>query len=881
MTTSQTLLQENDLFYGTSGPRDARIAIVGESWGSTERDKEKPFVGASGKELDKLLAESGLPDRSHIFMTNVVAQQPPGNDMTQFFIPTGVARSRNMMYFKGLFPRSNVVEGIATLKKQLEAVKPDIIIGFGNYTLWALTDGCYKVADDKGFKVPRGIGEWRGSQLFVDIKGRKVPFMPTYHPAAIFRTWPWRYLIKHDLTMRVRQNLDDIEDAWTPPERTFHLRPSASDVVDYVHYLLASAPLDLAVDLETRGKSYISCVGLAPSQLEAMCIPFVSIAADNYYSVEDELQVTMALGKLLSHPDIHICGQNFLYDMQYIIRYLHCRPRVTHDTMLYHHVCWPGGGDPEKKSGPVGVVRKTLYNIASLYCNHYIYWKDEGRDWEPWMGDEQHWNYNCLDCTYTYESVQVLKQLVQSLGLQDQAQSQIDTANDLAFEMMLNGVRVDKKRRAEVALDLAAKLEEYQAYIDSLVPEDVFPRDPKKKSWVNSPTQQQTLFYDVLGVKPVFAMKKNAKGERPRTVNKEALPIIAKRSPIVGGLISRLEEYRKISTAYTKGTQAPIDPDGKMRCTFNPAGTETFRWNSTENAFGRGTNMQNISKGTEDDPDAKVKLPNIRKFFVPDPGFEMMDADLSGADAQVVAWEAEDDDLKDAFRKGLKLHIKNARDVWPHETRNMTDEDLKKTDHQGGMYYKCKRRVHGFNYVGSPKTMAMTLSTSVKEEEEFYERWFYLHPGIKLWHERYSRYLSGEQCWNCDHFPELAGKPCPSCGSHLGRTIRNAFGFRIVFFDRVDGLLPQAVAWTPQSTVALVCTKGGLAVRHNHPWVQLLMHNHDSLVMQYPENERRRRHEIKETLHSIVVPYKDPLTIPWGADVGTKSWGELEKLSDW
>ena len=39
-------------------------------------------------------------------------------------------------------------------------------------------------------------------------------------------------------------------------------------------------------------------------------------------------------------------------------------------------------------------------------------------------------------------------------------------------------------------------------------------------------------------------------------------------------------------------------------------------------------------------------MPNIRKLYVPDPGYEIFDIDFSGADAQVVAWEADDKPLK-------------------------------------------------------------------------------------------------------------------------------------------------------------------------------------------------------------------------------------------
>ena len=869
----------NEIFYGTSGPRDARIAIVGESWGTNERELQLPFVGQSGKELDKIMAEAGMPDRSQIFMTNVVPEQPIRNEMHTFFYPTGLARKQHMEPTRGLYPRPNVMAGVVALKKQLAQVKPDIIIGFGNYTLWALTEDSFSVADHEGHKVPRGIGWWRGSQLFVNIDGRQVPFLPTYHPAAVFKTWPWRYLIKHDLGARVVKHLGKIEEAWTPPEWNFVTRPGVSVALNWINTMCDIADahiLDLAVDIETRGRTFISCIGLAASKQSAICIPFTCVDRFNYFTEEEELQVVLALRRLLTHPNVRIIGQNFLYDLQYILPQLFCLPKLSFDTMLMHHVCWPGGGSPESKAYVAGLTRKDLSSLSSFYCAHHRYWKDEGKNWEPWMGDEQHWVYNCTDAVRTFEVKEELQSLIVSLGLETQAQFQMDVANEVALEMMLNGVLIDTKRRAEIALELAARMDEYQLLIDSLIPEDVWPRDPKKKTWVNSPTQQMSIFYDELGVKPVM----NRKTKKP-TVNKEALSIIAKREPILGSLIRKIEEFRKVGAAYSKGTQAKLEPDGKMRCMFNPAGTETFRFNSYENAFGRGTNMQNISKGTEDDLTARVALPNIRKFFIPDPGYEIADFDLSGADAQVVAWEAEDEDLKAAFRAGLKLHIVNARTVWPDETRDMSDEDLKLTDHPGGMYYNCKRRAHGYNYGSSAKTMAVATQTPIREEEEFKERWFHLHPGIKLWHQRYERYLRGEQCWNCDVFPETNSGVCSECGVHLGRTIKNLFGFRVVYFDRIDGLLPQALAWTPQSTVALVTTKGALALRRQLPWIKLLMHGHDSLVTQYEIERRSQLHEIKEILHSVQVPYPDPLTIPWGATASTISWGDVETVQNW
>lgn len=269
-----------------------------------------------------------------------------------------------------------------------------------------------------------------------------------------------------------------------------------------------------------------------------------------------------------------------------------------------------------------------------------------------------------------------------------------------------------------------------------------------------------------------------------------------------------------------------------------------------------------------------IPLPNIRKLFIADDGYILCEADLSGADAQVVAWEAGDEDLKSAFRDGLKLHIKNARDVYPESCRGMSDADLKATDYPGGIYHNCKRRVHATNYVGSAHTLAATLKTSVAEEERFQSIWFRLHPGIKDWHDRYERHLQGTECWNCNLPAVDTSRKCDRCGSHLGRTIRNAFGYRIVYFDRVESLLPKACAWTPQSTVALICRKGMMKVRREFPCVQMLLQVHDSVVFQVHEQYEDILPEIHKALH-VTVPYEDPLTIQWSFATTRGCWGDL------
>lgn len=249
----------------------------------------------------------------------------------------------------------------------------------------------------------------------------------------------------------------------------------------------------------------------------------------------------------------------------------------------------------------------------------------------------------------------------------------------------------------------------------------------------------------------------------------------------------------------------------------------------------------------------EVILPNIRKIFIPDPGYDIYDCDLSGADAQVVAWEADDEDLKEAFRKGLDVHSKNAEDMFGTAFTKLE----KGTHARKAKRQSCKHAVHGTNYGGTARTIAAhpSINWTVHEADQFQKRWFALHPAIKRWHLRIQSELD------------------------RGKTVRNAFGYRRVFFDRPEEVFPEALAWVPQSTVALVSFYGALQLEAKYEWIEMLLQNHDSLVFQAPQRYRGYTNEIKNGL-SIVIPYPDPLTIPWGCARSSMSWGDVEEVKE-
>jgi len=254
------------------------------------------------------------------------------------------------------------------------------------------------------------------------------------------------------------------------------------------------------------------------------------------------------------------------------------------------------------------------------------------------------------------------------------------------------------------------------------------------------------------------------------------------------------------------------------------------------------------------------QLPNIRKLFIPDPGYIIADVDLDRADLQVVVWEADDADLKRRLRDGVDMHITNGLEIKRMELP--PEEELIPTHPEYPEHAKryakqrkfAKAFVHGTNYGGSARTMAINCGLTIREADDAQKRWFATHPGIKRWHDRTEQQLM------------------------LDRRVVNPFGFHRIYFDRIDGILPEALAWVPQSTVAIVTNIGLANLDENLPQVEMLLQVHDSVVFQYEKKyDPWIRPQIREQL-LVTVPYDDPLVIPVGLEISEVSWGDVAKV---
>ena len=791
------------------GPRYAKIVIVGEAPGANEEASGTPFCGAAGYMLDELLEEAGI-QRQECFIVNCFRFRPVKNDITTVYSKRKKdLPAANCQEFGTRWATREFIEHVGLLRQELESIKPNVVIALGDVALSVLCG-------------VDGITTWRGSELNSTlVPGLKV--IPTYHPAAILRQYSWRWIALNDLRRAERESKSP---EIVVPEFRFILRPDFSTVISTLDLLQAKVdrePTKLSVDLETRHQK-IACVGIAWTVSDAISIPFLAIGRYNgYWTGDQAVEIVKRLRGLLRHPNAQVIGQNFIYDAQYLARWFGFAPIPWMDTMIAFHTCFLR-------------AQKALDFIASITNDHYRYWKDDGKLWDPRkQSEDQLWYYNCEDCVRTLEAALKIEQIAAALGVSEAVDRQHSRFGPI-LRMMLRGVRFRTDFKEAIEGELKAAVAEREKQIHFLASRPLNPESPK---------QLQDYFYSGLGIEPVKNRKTGGV-----TCDESALLVIARREPIAKRLCHSIIQHRQLSNSLSV-VNTKLDVDGRIRCSYNIAGTATTRLASRENAFGSGTNLQNWTKGVKPkDSSTGLGLPNLRSLLGPDPGMVIVEADQNRADLQVVVWEANDDELKQALRENVDIHSLNAITLF--SLRCEIDQVKERYPQQRHI---AKAWCHGTNYAGQANTMAKVAGITVAQSENLRKRWFQMHPGIAEWHER--------------------------TRSQLRATgfVTNPFGYKCFFFDRIDEVLPEALAWIPQSVVAIITNDViGNLDRHHSDLLEILLQTHDSITFQTPAKDYLSTFSTIYPSMLITVPYDDPLVIPWTFSVSDKSWGDVQEV---
>ncbi len=152
------------LVFADGNPR-ARVMFVGEAPGREEDIEGLPFVGRSGKLLDRMIGAIGL-DRTSVYIANVIPWRPPGNrtptpQETQICLPF--------------------------IQRQIELVDPDVLVTLGNPSTQTL------------LSTREGIMRTRGRWFDYDTGTRVIRALATFHPAYLLRSPSYKRLSWQDL----------------------------------------------------------------------------------------------------------------------------------------------------------------------------------------------------------------------------------------------------------------------------------------------------------------------------------------------------------------------------------------------------------------------------------------------------------------------------------------------------------------------------------------------------------------------------------------------------------------------------------------------------------------------------------------------------------
>lgn len=441
------------------------------------------------------------------------------------------------------------------------------------------------------------------------------------------------------------------------------------------------------------------------------------------------------------------------------------------------------------------------------------------------------WVYNGLDCCVTAEVKHVIEP-----QLDNTTRSTYEFSKSLqapVLEMRLRGVRVDDEWRRITIAEYDRDLQRIAAQLNRILADGI----GHPINW-NSPAQLKTLLYRVLGL-PV-QKKRNAKGMYVETADRDALEKLDQyflAQPIISHILALRDVGKKISVLKTS-----VDKDGRMRTSYNIAGTTTGRFSSSLSDFGTGGNLQNVEE-------------RLRRPFVADEGYKFAYIDLEQAESRLVGaieWNLFGDGrYLDACESG-DLHTSVCRLAWTElgwtgdlkRDREIADQPFYR---QHSYRHMAKVLGHGTNYAGKPYTMAKHTKLEAPLISAFQTKYFNAFPSHQRWHAAVQS--------------ELLQRGC-----HTTLT-----GRRRWFFGRRndDSTVREAIAYGPQGAVGDILNTGMLNVWRSG-LCQLLLQIHDAILVQYPEE--REDEVLPQLVQLIRVPIAlangRTLIIPSEAQVG-------------
>lgn len=455
------------------------------------------------------------------------------------------------------------------------------------------------------------------------------------------------------------------------------------------------------------------------------------------------------------------------------------------------------------------------------------------------MPEDKLYEYNSLDAACTLEAKERFWPDLAE-GFLPAYDLTLDLFPVLTF-LQTRGIKIDLSALAETREDIIKQAAEKQLELNQLVGRDLN---------VNSNAQCQQYFYVELGIPPYL-------NDGRITVDDLALQRLARGTAKRPGLrqAKLVQDIRGLQKLHGTYLNIEFDPDGRMRCSYNPRGTKFGRLSSSKTIFGTGTNNQNLPQ-------------EFKRFLVADEGCIFWEIDKRQAEWVVVAYLTGDANMLAAIEQGKDVHVhtESLGSGVPEELVRLeskligmnTDptliEEMRLTLPELSPFLsqfprsmssrqRGKKSNHAFNYDEGPHQWALINGVEIAEGKRAHNMYHNSYPGIRVWHNSVQRQLQKD------------------------RTLMNCFGRRYRFMGNWDiDLFKAAYSFIPQSTVVdslnigMVKTYDDVELTGSdtdHANIDVLAQVHDSILMQIPIEvlqDAQRFEAIQSRIYDYVSP---------------------------
>ncbi|PCJ26726.1 MAG: hypothetical protein COA94_04835 [Rickettsiales bacterium] len=316
-------VQQERSYFG-DGEKSSKICIVGESMSKWEIRSGRVFSGPVGTIYEQCLHGANLT-RADVYATNIVKIE-----------------AKFTLYYrekKGFTDLGK--EAVNALKKEISELDCNIVIAMGEAATFALT-GRMDVTKCRGY-------------IFPCVFNPLLKVIPTIHPAKVqFGDYIARHYISHDMNKAkehssykgLKYDLTKVEIARTYLDAVTWLE----EIATWKH---------VSIDIEVINYE-CSCIGFGKSIDTSIVIPFYG---KDLYTLEQEINLWRLVAIIMYDENIAKTGQNFIFDMQFLLARNRIVTRGTiYDTMIRHSIAYPE-------------FLKSLAFLTSIYCNR-PYWKD-------------------------------------------------------------------------------------------------------------------------------------------------------------------------------------------------------------------------------------------------------------------------------------------------------------------------------------------------------------------------------------------------------------------------------------------------------------------------------------------------------------------------